>query len=298
MTTMKRRFVMGFTIAAAAATVLSSAHDARAQEIELTGPLAGAPSTHNLRLYRQGRFELAPTVSFSLLDEYRRTILVGAKLNYNITDWLAVGVWGAGGVASLTTDLTDQIDAKSPRDQLTATQVNHSTAPFGPNDFGKTAGFGDQTAKIQWMLVPQVTVVPFRGKLAILNKIFVDTDFFISLGAGFVGLQERTDCNQTGTGGLPSCNDPKSFQLKGATAITGTGAFGLTFYPSNFISFGVEYRAIPFKWNRSGFDSRGSGPNQNFPDQQVNSTDETLRFNQLVTIHVGFSFPLQPKIGD
>jgi outer membrane beta-barrel protein len=293
---MNRRFVTVVGVAAAAAIVLSSERGARAQEIELTGPLAGAPSTHNLRLYRQGRFELAPTVSFTLLDEYRRTILVGAKLNYNITDWLAVGVWGAGGVASLTTDLTDQIDANAPRDQLTATQVNHSQFPFGAA--GQSASFADQTAKIQWMLVPQVTLVPFRGKLAVFNKIFVDTDFFVSLGAGFVGLQERNDCG--GGGGQPACNDPTkgAFGLKGATAITGTGAFGLTFYPSNFISFGVEYRAIPFKWNRSGFDSRGSGPNQNFPDGQVNSTDETLRFNQLVTIHIGFSFPLQPKIGD
>ena len=287
-----RRFVIGVAVAAAA-LVLSGEKGARAQEIEITGPLAGQPSTRHLRLYRQSRFELAPTVSFTLLDEYRRTIFVGARLNYNISDWLAVGVWGAGGVASLTTDLTDQIDAKAPRDQLTATQVNHSMPQYGGN-----APFGDQTAKLTWMIVPQVTVVPFRGKLAIFNKIFVDTDFFLSLGAGFVGLQERNDCNPAGSNGLPACNSPASFGLKSATAITGTGAFGLTFYPSNFISFGVEYRGIPFKWNRAGFDSRGSGPNQNFPDGSVNSTDETLRFNQLVTIHVGFSFPLQPKISE
>ena len=65
---------------------------ADAQEILLTGPLAGAPAVRKLRLHRQGRFELSPSATFTLLDEYQRTILLGAKLGYNITDWLQIGV--------------------------------------------------------------------------------------------------------------------------------------------------------------------------------------------------------------
>src|SRR5207253_1868995 len=83
---------------------------AEAQEIQLTGPLAGAPAVHKMRLYREGRFEFAPTASFTLLDEYRRTIFIGGRLQYNIKEWLAIGAWGGYGVVSLTTDLTDQID--------------------------------------------------------------------------------------------------------------------------------------------------------------------------------------------
>ena len=71
------------------------APSASAQEIQLTGPLAGAPAVRHERLYRDGRFELAPTVSFTLLDEYKRAILFGARAQYNITDWLAVGVAAA-----------------------------------------------------------------------------------------------------------------------------------------------------------------------------------------------------------
>ena len=77
-----------------------------------------------------------------------------------------------------------------------------------------------------------------------------------------------------------------------------TVGVGLTFYPSNFVSFGVEYRALPFSWNRAGFDARGTGTNGNFPDGQVNSNDETFKFNMLVNIHVGFSFPTKPKISE
>jgi outer membrane beta-barrel protein len=297
---MKRRFVTAVLAALAAAGVGSAAEPAQAQELQLTGPLKGAPAVRNMRLYRQGRFEIDPTMSFSLLDEYRRTILFGATLNYNITDWLGIGVWGAYGAISTTTDLSDRIDAVAPRDALTAVNVNHS-APIGCSEPANSksqcpnAPFANQTAKMDWVLAPQLTFVPFRGKLAIFNKIFVDTDFYVSGGAGFVGIEERKDCG--GKGQTP-CSDPSSFALQSTTKIAPTFGVGFKFYPGNFWSLGVEYRALPFSWNRSGFDSRGSGTNGNFPDQQVNSQDETFKFNQLITVSVGFYLPTKPKISE
>jgi hypothetical protein len=281
--------------ALAVSAALSAAGAAEAQELQLTGPLKGAPAVRHLRLYRQGRFEIAPSVSFSFLDEYRRTILVGARLNYNITDWFAIGVWGAAGVISTSTDLSDKIDVTSPRDPLTAINVAHSGNPSGQAAGQPKASFEDQTAKISYVVAPQVTFTPFRGKLAIFNKIFVDTDLYLAGGVAFVGIQERADCG--GQGQIP-CANPNSFSLTSLTKIAPTFGLGLTFYPSNFVSFGVEYRGLPFAWNRAGFDSRGAGPNGNFPDQQVNSDDETFKFNQLVTVDIGFSFPTVPKISE
>jgi hypothetical protein len=287
---MNRRFVKLLSaIAAAGAMLVSGA--AKAEEIEVTGPLKGAPAVRNMRLYRQGRFTLAPSVSFSLLDQYRRTIFAGGSLAYNITDWLAIGVWGGAGALYSDTDLATQIDKTSDRNPLTAENVNHSQKPTGGY-----APFPNQTAKIGWMVVPQLTFIPFRGKLAIFNKIFVDTDFFVTAGPYFMGIQERGDCG--GGGGQLACTDPKSFALTSRTKILGTASLGLTFYPSNFVSFGVEYRGIPMTWNRGGFDSRGGGPNGNFPDFQVNSQDETFDFYQMVSIFVGFSLPASPKISE
>ena len=40
--------------------------------------------------------------------------------------------------------------------------------------------FAAQTAKIEYMAAPQVTFTPFRGKFAIFNKIFVDTDLDVA----------------------------------------------------------------------------------------------------------------------
>jgi outer membrane beta-barrel protein len=289
---MKRRFVRGLWSAAIAALgLLSTGGTARAQEIQLTGPLKGAPAVRRLRLYREGRFEIAPTATFSLLDEYRRTILAGARAEYNITDWFSVGAWGAFGALSLTTNLTDQINSIAPRDALTATNVNHTgtTLPFG------NASFADQTAKLQWVAAPQVTFTPFRGKLAIFNKIFVDTDFYIAGGVGFVGIQERAQC---GGNGQVACSDPSSFELASKMKVAPTFGVGFTFYPSGFWSLGVEYRALPFSWNRGGFDTRGGGPGGDFPDNKIDDKDDTFRFNQFVTIALGFYFPTKPKLSE
>jgi len=289
---MKLRFVTAILVSVVSAALPAWERTAQAQEIELTGPLKGAPAVRHMRLYREGRFEIAPAVSFTLLDQYRRTILVGARLNYNITDWLALGAWGAYAPDAFisTTDLSDQIDRTAPRDALTAVNVNH-TGTY-PN-YG-AAPFQDQLAKLNWVVAPQLTFIPFRGKLAIFNKIFVDTDFYVAGGVGFVGIQERANCGEGGSELV--CSDPKSFTLQSTMKIAPTFGIGLTFYPGDFWSLGVEYRALPFSWNLAGFDSRGSGPNGNFPDTKVNGDDETFHFNQLVTISVGFSFPTKPKI--
>ena len=286
---MKRRFLKALISTVAVGAALTVASTAGAQEIQLTGPLKGAPAVRKLRLYREGRFEIAPTVSFTLLDEYRRAILVGGRLTYNIKDWIGVGVWGGFAAINTTTDLTDQIDSVAVRDARTAANLNHN-----PNNPKGYASFGDQTAKISWVFAPQVTIIPFRGKLAIFQKIFVDTDFYVSPGVAFVGLSERGEC---GGAGQKPCADPSTFATVSRTAIAPTFGLGLTFYASNLVSIGVEYRALPFSWNRGGFDQRGGGNNNKFPDGKINGDDSTFKWNQMVTLSVGFSFP-QLKVSD
>jgi outer membrane beta-barrel protein len=292
---MMRRFVRAVLASIAVVGALSTAKPARAQELELTGPLKGAPAARHLRLYRQSRIEIAPTASFTLLDEYRRTILFGARINYNFTDWIALGVWGAYGAVSQSTSLATEIDnpvTGAPRDPLTAINVNHANGNY---PYGGYAPFTDQTAKLNYVVAPQITFIPFRGKLAIFNKIFLDADFYVAAGGGFVGIQERADCGKSTS---IACTSPQSFDLASKTKIAPTGSVGFTFYPGNWFSFGVEYRALPFSWNRAGFDSRGSGTNGNFPDLQVNSKDETFRFNQMVTLSIGFWLPPKPKLSE
>ncbi len=278
--------VLGGIVALGA--LLAGTNHAQAQEIQLTGPLAGAPPSKHMRLYRQNRFEIAPSVSFTLLDEYQRTILLGGRIGYNLRDWISIGVWG-GFALNSKTDLTDQINQTAVRGSP-LTNNNISSDP--------RANFSDQTGKIKWMAAPQIQLIPFRGKLAIFQKIFVDTDAYIHGGVAFVGLEERADCGATGQ---LVCTNPASFAddstgRHSRVAVAPTFGLGLSFYFNKFMSLNPEYRAVPFSWNRGGFDSRGTGPNSKFPDDKVNSDDRTFKFNQMITIAIGFHFPTTPKL--
>ncbi len=278
-TLMNRAVNVALVAVAATAAVVVMPKTAQAQEIQLTGPLAGAPAVRDLRQYRKGRFEVAPVVAFTLLDEYERTTLVGGRLQYNFTDWFAFGVWGTYGFSG-ETDLTSQINENAGRNNRTAVNVS-------------PGNFADQTAKIKWIANPQVEFTPFRGKLALFNSIFVDTDAYIHAGVAFVGLDERGDC---GAKDQISCTDPASFNTASRVAIAPSFGIGLNFYLTSFMSLGAEYRALPFSWNRAGFDTKGSGSDNNFPDNKIDSQDQTFKFNQIIAISLGFSFPTKPKI--
>ena len=261
---------------------------ATAQEIQLTGPLAGAPAVRQLRLHRQGRVEIAPTVSFTLLDEYQRTILPGGRLTYNLADWLAIGVWGAFGAVKVPTDLTDRIQSITvtrretepniPPDNISINNLR-TMSSVGPQ-------FKNQLGQIDFIVSPQVTLIPFRGKLSIFQKIFVDTDAYVFGGPAIVGLSERETCEA-------NCFD--AFGRQSRTAIAPTFGLGFNFYLARFLALGLEWRGIPFAWNTGGFDTRGANPDGRFPDNKVNDQDREFKFNQVLSVNLGVYIPAKPK---
>jgi hypothetical protein len=269
-----------------------------------------------MRLYREGWFEIAPSFGFTLVDEYSKAFLVGGKAQYNILDWLGVGVYAAAGITA-TTDLTDQTNLVAPRNIPGQPPLPNTgnVAPCGPTGGSvkpcgqagtpganvQSPNFADQVGRITFMVVPQVTAVPFRGKLALFEKLFVDTDAYLHLGAAIVGLEERAECGLTGPGntaktGVPtSCfiagangSSAATFQRAGRIAVAPSFGLGLAFYFNDIVSLGVEYRAFPFSWNRGGYDSKGGGTGGNFPDQKVDGNDQTFKFNQMISFNVGF----------
>jgi outer membrane beta-barrel protein len=284
-TAIKRRAFAAF---AAAAALLGLTETASAQEILLTGPLAGAPAVREMRLYREGRFEIAPAVSFTLLDEYQRHILLGGRLNYNLTDWLAIGVWGAyGGLLQLPTDLSDEIqrvnDNRRDADPDSVTVDRKLTAVnLGPN-------FKKQIGGIEWIAAPQLTFVPFRGKLALFQSIYLDTDLYFFGGAAFINVSERRDCEV-------DCD--LEFRTTERVAITGTGGLGFTFYVNKWNALGFEARVTPFAWNTGGFDTAGGGQDKEFPDNKINADDRQLHVNTMLTLSWNFYLPTEYRISE
>jgi len=292
-----RRGLVAGTFAALAITV--AAGSASAQEIQLTGPLAGALPVRNQRLHREGRFELAPSVSFSLLDEYERTIMPGATLSYYFTDWIGVSVWGGFGI-QYTTNLSDELQDKAINGRNCKANTTSKSCRLTAVNLTRGNLADQQLGKMQWAVAPQLTVVPFRGKLSLFSSIFVDTDVNVFAGPAFVGLKERSDCGGTGKPCAPDpslneSQDAAYFTTTGRVAVAPTFGLGLNFYPSSFLGFGVAFRALPFSWNTSGFDNHGGGANGDFPDNAVNSSDHEFHFNTLLTLNLAIQLPTSIK---
>jgi outer membrane beta-barrel protein len=298
---------LALAIAVGSSVFAASERSAQAQEIVLTGPLKGAPPVIKLRLYRENRFEIAPLVGFTLLDEYQHSYLFGLRATYYPTDWLGIGIWG-GVAVNADTDLTSQINNIAPRD---APETTGNVAPCVPQGAvatgrqsatmgvscpaGQTSpNFSDQTAKMSFAVIPQITAVPFRGKLALFQALFVDTEAYLFAGLGVVGFQERPNCGDTTVAGQVSCSQANTFQtgsFGSSLKFTVSAGLGLTFFLNELVNIGVEYRALIYPAdgvNAGGFDSRGLGPNQNFPDGKINGSDATSHLNHIIGLSVGF----------
>jgi outer membrane beta-barrel protein len=275
---------------------------AAAQEVQAKGPPAGAPAVRHLRAYRDHRFQIQPEFSSTLVDEFSRTLFVGAQIGYHFTDWLGVHAFFDYGV-SLDTDLTDQIEQTGQR-----TDTNALSLP-------DPSKFGSQIGQLKFLTGVQATFIPLRGKLALFQALFVDTDFYLFAGVAFAQVQERADIKANSNGNVP-CS-PESFraardsgdfasvnraclatQGQSATrlAIAPTFGVGLSLYLTDYLALTLEYRAFPFKWNTSGTDEGGTGTNRQassggkFPDGEIDESDRTKQFNQ--TFRLGFAFYL------
>ncbi|HOU90608.1 MAG TPA: hypothetical protein PLU22_06155 [Polyangiaceae bacterium] len=285
--------------------ILAATETAQAQEILLTGPLAGAPAVRKLRLYRQGRVEVTPSATFTLLDKYQRTILPGLQLDYNFTDWLSLGVWGAFspeplhlplGLTKKVQNVNEDRGCRDPNTGDPAGQVATTTnCRLTAVNLG--LNFEDQLGQITWVAAPQITGVPFRGKVSFFKKAFVDTELYFFLGAAFVGLQERVECGPASDTGI-ACSDGDAFERESRLAIGPTVGLGFTFWANKWSGLSLQYRLLPFGWNSGGFDTAGGDPDGEFPDSSITKDDRPYQFNQLLTVGWSFYFPFEHRISE
>ena len=272
-------------------------HQVHAQEVQVQGPLAGAPAVIGLRVYRAMRFQIQLHAAMTLQDEFSRAIMPGGQLMFHPFDWLGIGVWGAYAAVNIDSSLTDQVVAKGQTNAINVLSLPNAQA------------FPDQIGRLKWIAAPQLTFIPLRGKLGIFEKLFVDTDFYLFGGAAFVGLEERANvdftqtqnCVQMGsTGGLAAairCLEPtaSSGSRSSRVAIAPTFGAGLSLYLADFLAMSIEWRAMPFPWNTSGTDESGN-VRGDYPDLTINESDRLSHFNHMLTLGFGFYLPTKPGI--
>jgi hypothetical protein len=263
----------------------SDTSSASAQDVHVSGPLAGAPAVKKLRLWRDMRLHVEPFFAFTIGDEYSRSLIVGGELRFHFLDWLGIGGWGGYSVATLDTNLAKEVQSKG-----VTTNANRLDLPSREN-------FPSQTGRINWWSGVELHFVPFRGKLAMFQKVFFDADLDFFVGAAFVGVEERADAV-----GLPSPSDVAFCEiannpmdagcLESQTARSKRTAvapsFGVAFnaFFHDFLGISLRWRGIPFKYNTGGTDNNNDG--------QIDSNDRIRQFNNMFT--VGLTFVLPPKM--
>ena len=267
------------------AGIVPGASTAYAQEVQVTGPLAGAPAVHNMRVYRENRVMLIPHIGMTLRDPWQRTMMVGGQVHYHFTDWLGIGLWGSYGGVNFNTDLTSQVIAGGM-----TSGPNRLSLPSREN-------FGAQLAQTTWAAGPQINFVPLRGKLALFQKLFVDTDFFIQAGVVFLGIQERSNV----TGGDCAAADNACFvdtqtARSNRVAVRPSFGTGLNMYFNSFLGLQIEWRGYPASINESGTDE--AGPNGKFPDGSINKHDRIGRLHHMVSLGFIVFLPTSQKVTD
>ena len=155
-----------------------------------------------------------------------------------------------------------------------------------------------------WVAALQLEFIPLRGKLAMFQKLFVDTDFHIFLGAAMVGVEERENIGLQGSGttlaNTCSVNDTACL-LNSQTArssrlaIAPTFGAGLTMMFNDFVGLNFDWRGMPFSWNTSGTDESGDDDGD-FPDGEIDEDDRFFKFNQMVQIGIVIYLPTAPTI--
>lgn len=267
-----------FVVVTALAAFGAGAESAAAQEVQISGPLAGAPACHHCRIYREGRIQLQPFVGFTLQDEFVRAIPLGIQIQYHFTDWLGIGLWGAWAGIGIDTGLTDEITTQGQ-----TTNRNRLSLPT-------REGFPEQVGRLSLLAAVQLEFIPLRGKLSLFQKLFIDADFYIAAGFALVNVEERAPVETTNicASSTPECLNT---QLERASrwAPAPTFAVGLMLYATDFFGVSFEWRAIPFAWNTSGTDEDGFN---GFPDGLINDEDQVFHLNHMVNI--GFAFSLPP----
>lgn len=275
-----RATLLGLCLVAIAS--FSGANTASAQEVQITGPLAGAPAVHHMRIYRENRLMLVPHIGVTLRDSFQRNLMIGGQLHYHFLDWLGIGLWGSYGGVGFATELTREIE-----DLGTTSSTNRLSLPGRAN-------FSQQLGQITWAAGPQINFIPLRGKLALFQKLFIDTDFYIQAGVVFLGIQERAnvraaDCETAGDVG--GCYLDSQTRRSNRVAVRPSFGVGLNAYINRFLGIQIEWRGFPAGINESGWDQAGA--DAKFPDGVINEHDRLSRLYHLVSL--GFIVFLPPS---
>jgi hypothetical protein len=246
----------------------AAAPAARAQIPERKSPLADAPAVRHRFELRQNRFEIGAGVMTTVGQDFYHAVLVGGKMSYHITDWLALGAMGGFNVTpNLTTSFHDELLPVLPEQRSGDRTPSKQDALAGMN-------------KICQVFGAHLEIVPFTGKYSLFGKLFASYDFYAFGGPGFINcVSDGAACAMDG----PSC--PVVGMKIGANF-----GVGMHTFVNDYLAINLEVRDILLRNNPSGRDVNG--------DTKANADDMSWDSNYMVGLNFTLFLPSKARISD
>jgi outer membrane beta-barrel protein len=217
-----------------------------------------------------GRFEVAPMLTQSVSDQFTSHTGLMVSGIYHIKENVAVevvgglfGWWdrpGQGGprLGGRETDLTGEIKFK---ERLEPERVKLYQFP--------------------WLIASDLQWSPMYGKVSVQDWFLAHFNLYLSVGAGFLGLQmEEANLNPAADKTFVELNPTLGFLP--AMALTTSFGGGLRFYVSDHIGFRLEVRDY--------VTSLGVVNDADSPSFVIDAVDSTFDVNNLVLAQLGVSF--------
>lgn len=235
---------------------------AHAAAAERRGPLAGQPAVRLRRELRDDRFELGPSLGFALNRAYRHAVMLGAKLEYHLSDAFSLGAEIAYGLP-FDTGLTGELETSYA---------------------GQSAAWREQHSRLSDLRLAgdlRAVFTPISGKLALFSALFLHYDCYVFAGFGMGLLANATD-------------DPGVDAANAGFRPGGAWGLGLRVFANHYVALGLELKDLLFADNPSGGDTtRGLSAveKQRGGVPVVDGDDQSLQHHFFFGMNATFFFP-------
>ncbi len=232
-------------------TILAASTAAHA--IQHGDPLKGQPAVRRRVLYLPKRLEVTPSLGVSFLQDYKHSLLVGAKLEYHFNDYISVGFAAHFSPISIESGLTSEIKSTLASELERNTYINPAPSK---------SAMEDALDEIKLVMGPYVAYTPAFGKMSLFSSVFFNFDLYFFGGLGIVQIEpgeldKYTDDYSTVSQAQPSRLHYHIKEENGGWKFGPQAGAGMKVFFNRWLALNIEFRWLFIKRNAAGFDTNG-----------------------------------------
>ncbi|MEE9383084.1 MAG: hypothetical protein V3V08_06680 [Nannocystaceae bacterium] len=268
------------------------------------GVLDGKPIVVSKLQLRKLRLQVTPRATLTLSQPFTHVAFAGAKLRFDITDWLGVrGDFDYRAVDTETKLTDDLLGGALPVGRQITGGANGLERPLAESDNPAPLqhDFKAGVTRLNWTSSVGLAFTPFAGKLGLFQALFTEYDLYLWGGYGFTNWVEAyPDAVSTQTSNADACNASSSngktltecalHPVSPETGLKSGPAFGAGFhlFLTDWLALNPEVQDTIIRHNISGLNAtiRDVPP-------VIDRSDRVIVHN--ANFSLGFTIYLPPK---